>query len=65
MSHRTGTGAIINSAVALMPPTVATISAKKAASRHLVGVRVAAPMVSPTSQPSAAHGSSSTEVRER
>ncbi len=63
MSHRTGTGAIIKSAVALMPPTVATISAKKAASRHLV--RVAAPMVSPTSQPSAAHGSSSTEVRER
>ncbi len=61
-SHSTGAGAIIISAVALTAPTVATTSAARAAWRQRV--RVAARTVSPTIQPSPAHGSSIAEVRE-
>jgi hypothetical protein len=48
--------------VALTAPTVNTTRAASAASRHRV--RVAAPTVKPTIQPTAAHGSSIADVRE-
>ena len=62
-SHNTGAGAIIASAVALGEPTVKMTNAKVAASRHFE--RVAARIVSPTSQPTDAHGKSISDVRER
>jgi hypothetical protein len=61
-SHSTGAGAMRARAAALTAPTVKTTRANSAASRHRV--RVVARMVSPTSQPTAAHGSSMTDVRE-
>ena len=62
-SHNTGAGAIIASAVALGDPTVKITNAKTAGSRHLV--RVADRTVSPTNQPTDAHGSSISDVRDR
>ncbi len=62
ISHSTGAGAIISSAVVLTAPTVPMTSAHKAASRQRL--RVAAPIVSPTIHPSPAHGSSIEDVRE-
>ncbi len=61
-SHSTGAGAIINRAVALTAPTVATTRAHSAA--WCQRVRVAARTVSPTIQPRPAHGRSIAEVRE-
>ena len=61
-SHRTGAGATISNAVALTAPIDPMTSAHRAASRHRV--RVAAPMVRPTIQPSPAHGRSIDEVRD-
>jgi hypothetical protein len=62
-SHSRGAGAIIASAVAFGEPAAKTTNAKIAASRHRV--RVAARIVRPTSQPSAAHGNSISDVRDR
>ena len=62
-SHSTGAGAIIASAVAFGEPTVKITNAKIAASRQRL--RVAARIVKPTNQPSDAHGSNISDVRDR
>ena len=61
-SQSTGAGATSARAVAFTAPTVSTTSAASAASRHRV--RVVARMVRPTIQPTPAHGSSITDVRD-
>ncbi len=61
-SHSNGAGATIARAVAFTEPVVAITSAHSAASRHRV--RVAAPIVRPSTQPRPAHGSSIDDVRD-